>query len=45
MAGLCKVSSQFLTGLKKKSQSIFQNVLEKTISWPGHNVYLELVQL
>lgn len=44
MAELGKLSSQFLTGLKER-QSAFQNALEKTISWLGHNVYLELVRL
>lgn len=46
MPEFSKVSSQFLIGLKKKkSQSIAQNALEMTISWLGHNVYLELARL
>lgn len=45
MPELSKVSSQFLIGLKKRSQSIAQNALEMTISWLGHNVYLELARL
>lgn len=45
MPEFSKVSSQFLIGLKKRSQSIAQNALEMTISWLGHNVYLELARL
>lgn len=45
MPALAKVSSQILIGLKKKSQSFAQNALGMTISWLGHNVYLELARL